>query len=530
MPSKPRTPIFDGLDAVCRDSLINKGDYSYEKRRGGSDSDEKTGGGQRRTTGSGPLMEPDQWVMAAMCSQPVIDETEYFQDLMDEDAAGNHSGRRPEFRGSDMAAFRYTRRFHDSSLRMTERLLSNPRRWEELRAEQIKAHPDLPERLRLSENPPSQWQFLRFRAKYLDDETEEALGDIIEENALKAARHMGLLNKTRKGKTSTATNPHRTQFVAGDSTQHNALYRARTATTTGPNPRPRRCDEGAICPANEGQRRYDVLFASVREEKPCERIVLIARRKPRDKREAVAVTEKILDLREKHPDMLQDLAGVAFDMDMRDSECDLLLSNNLLPVCKVARTNKNLAAAIDLGKLEFTRNGETKAILPVTAIDGTPTIAAIDTDGVLYDQPLQLVKIQAKTNTKNQTIVYTTYKIPDSPFVPRRHVGLRVRIRQNSTSREINSKMPRTRALRVYGEGTDPRFAEYFGVREDPESINNHFKSTQHNRRAQCINEHPVQFDLFAYQTAQTIVGLLAHHARTGADIKAWFGNYKPPL
>lgn len=34
---------------------------------------------------------------------------------------------------------------------------------------------------------------------------------------------------------------------------------------------------------------------------------------------------------------------------------------------------------------------------------------------------------------------------------------------------------------------------------------------------------------LVAYQLMIMVKALLAHHQRTGADLKRWFGNHQPP-
>ena len=156
-----------------------------------------------------------------------------------------------------------------------------------------------------------------------------------------------------------------------------------------------------------------------------------------------------------------------------------------------------------------------------------PTIAVYDQNGNQHDQPLKLHNHQFKTS-KRGTLVYSTYIVPDEKYVPKRYVDLKVRIRQNSYPKEIAAGIPRTRALRMYGEGVEPHFDELFGVREDIESINNHFKATLVNRRAEAMGKERFLFDLLAYILIWNLKALIAHEDHTKADITDWLGNQKP--
>ena len=442
MPSTARSPIFRNLHARSRDSLISRNDCTYEKRRDGADEAQSGGGRSRRTKGSGAQMTDKEELFAHVCWVTATGTPIDYQDEMDEGAKGR-TGRPPEHKAIDIFAFSGSIQAFEKSLALTELELHAV--WDELRAVQQAAFPDLDDRLRLSERPPSQWQYRRFRAKYAVGEALDEHESRNMEDAFRAARHCGMLEKTVDGKTSTITNPHRTEIVGGDCSLVAAIYRARPGQTRSDDGEPLLHDSDAICPDNSGQPKHHVLFGTARNENPGERFIVVAGLKPEGKRDAEEFTNRILDLRAREPALLEHLSGVAYDMDMRHSECDRLLDEGIAPICKVARTNKGHAAAIELGKRTFKHPGGATTTQEVTVIDGTPTIPVVDLFGLKRDQPLELVKHQHKPS-KGRILVYATYQIPNSPYVPRRLIGFRVRIRQNSTPQELESKMPRTRA------------------------------------------------------------------------------------
>ena len=405
---KPRKPIFDGVDPRQRTSLIAQGDFSYEKRLGGSGDGSAAGGGGRRVSGSAPQMRPRQTMKLAICLPHVIAIATLLQDRMDELERGR-TGRRHECGAMDAIAFWLAIHVFEFSLSRTELELQSKSFWRKLRKTQLKARPGLDTRLLLSKIPPSEWQYRRFRDNCLDDETERTLIAIVNEAALRQAAHCEMLTKKRQGKSSTTTEPHRTQVVAGDSTELPALYRGRPGQTRTSTGKPRRYDPDAIVVGKKRQPFYNIIFGTIRSDDPGERVVLLAETVPQGTREAVAFSRRIVELRKRHKKLLRGLAVVAFDMDMRHEECDLLLSEGILPVCKVSRTNKGQAAGIQLGKHPFKKGVRVVARLDVTAIDGTPTIAAHDSHGNLYDQPLKLAKHQKKVSKKGVTTVYSTY-------------------------------------------------------------------------------------------------------------------------
>ncbi|MDE0613429.1 MAG: hypothetical protein OXI32_03340 [bacterium] len=439
-------------------------------------------------------------------------------------------------------------------------LLSEDIVWATLRKGQKLLRPDIDKRFRLPKRPPSREQYKRYIDEYLDDETSEKMADALQRLALEAARHCGMLNKEYEGKTSTLTDPHRTQIVGADETRVPALYRAKPDECFDPETgeKTAQCDPDAVSYADDDkQPMHPTLIATVRSDFENERIAIMAELKEYGKRDSTAVVDKILQLCDRYPHLLVGLAGVAYDMDMRAEECDRLLARKIIPIGKVQHNNRGLPASYELGELTFKRRAEktgknskdesgrpgatasdattgAEAVkLPVTVIDGVPTIPVTiveqaqsgqDPELLECDQPLDLAKVQAKKGPSGY-IVRTLYKVPGLPHIPRSLRGLSVWIRQNNTPEEIEAGMPRTRSLRIYAEGVDPRFDLYYGVRGDPESTNHHFKSSLINRRAGSVGKHRYRLDLLAYQATTIVTTLAAYHRRTKTDATHWFGQ-----
>ena len=76
---------------------------------------------------------------------------------------------------------------------------------------------------------------------------------------------------------------------------------------------------------------------------------------------------------------------------------------------------------------------------------------------------------------------------------------------------------------------SDPWFKEVYGKREDLESINSVLKRGLLNERSRTTRKNNVLLMLLMFQLHSVIVALIAHHARTGADLSKWFGNHKCP-
>ncbi len=89
--------------------------------------------------------------------------------------------------------------------------------------------------------------------------------------------------------------------------------------------------------------------------------------------------------------------------------------------------------------------------------------------------------------------------LPRESGVPPHLTGASTWIRNNSTPREARIRKRRTRALRAIAE-SDPDFDRLFGLREDTESTNSHFKSILPNGRARTVWKHRRKLNLIAFQ------------------------------
>ena len=141
--------------------------------------------------------------------------------------------------------------------------------------------------------------------------------------------------------------------------------------------------------------------------------------------------------------------------------------------------------------------------------------------------PLQRIRTQLNRHI-HTTTVYATWQIPDHPLTPPNRVGATTRIRHNSTTEERKHGKRRTRTLRVIPEGTDPDFNRIFGLREDPESINSHYKSRLPNGRARTVTTSRQRLNVIAYRVNVMITALIAHHQRTGAPLHHCLSEHQP--
>ena len=137
-----------------------------------------------------------------------------------------------------------------------------------------------------------------------------------------------------------------------------------------------------------------------------------------------------------------------------------------------------------------------------------------------FDQMIEGQEAQAKPGE--------IVEVPDVDAVPERLRGAVAWIRLDSTPEEIPQNRPRTRSLRTFAEH-DPDFDRLYGRREDTESLNNHLKSHLWGRRAASIGFDRQRLNMRGYQLLVNVAALLAWNKRTGGDISAFLGAYKPP-
>ena len=185
------------------------------------------------------------------------------------------------------------------------------------------------------------------------------------------------------------------------------------------------------------------------------------------------------------------------------------------------------AQSTESSRTEWRTANGTKDVIAVDAIGGAPFIY-VTVEGEHIPIQLEMRKLDREPNRRSGYRIYSRWRIPDRPEVPKQLRGAIGRIRHNSTEDEITTGRRRTRALRPIAPGTD-EFHRLFGLREDSESMHHHLKSHLVNRRAQTVGLQRQQLNMHAYQAITAIKALIAHSIRTGAPLDEFFGNWRPP-
>lgn len=303
------------------------------------------------------------------------------------------------------------------SIRAAVRELSDPGTWNRLREKTEQAWPDCPRR-RLPERPISRSQYHRARRRH----TLPRLAEIkawAETTSAEAARWIEMLDP-RTAKCVTRLWPG--NVIAGDTTYMKALSGADPANPglrldpdTGeltlrrfdPDARPYHTHTGS----GVGHR---CLILSTRHGPPGERIIYcIGPIGPGS--DATAFTDTVLRLQQDQPAFAAGAAAAVYDGALHAGDMIRLQNNAIIPIAKTHRTNRKYATA-NLGRPKATLPGGTRRRVAVTAIDGTPTIAATDADGELWHIPLIRTKTRVRRNKRRPASIDTRWRVPRHPL------------------------------------------------------------------------------------------------------------------
>ena len=363
--------------------------------------------------------------------------------------------------------------------------------------------------------------------KHLDPRLGEVQADT-EAASARAAAHTGMLQG------GSLTRPESSSVIAGDG----SWVRARTGAAPGDTfldtatgeIRPRRCDPDAVAynsPQGEG-RGLMCVFGTVRNQHPGERIVLFAEIGPR-RSDANVFTDKYLDLRETCPQIARGATAVVYDRALQPPAIDRLQNAATIAVSKPKRNKGDAPAAHALGPHDIKLPDGAETIVNVIAVDGTPTIIRHDHTGEPWHIPLKRTKTEIKPNKRRPDALRTKWRIPTPADNPNAAAlagelsGATLSIRHNPHNEPSHSQ-----ALRAIPP-SDADYDRLYGLREDVESLNNHYKSRLPNRRAHAYGRRRQQLNLIAYQNWWIITTLANWRRRTGGDLTDWFGQLPAP-
>jgi hypothetical protein len=517
----PRTRLV-GSDPIPIASLGTRvDDRSVEDRADNSSGRGQVTGLRKRGQSSEPLpLSVVQWLEAKACFGPlwkIADELE--QEI------GEHmgAGRPRECSAAEILLFE-SASWDLRSFRAVHRLYADPGLWQRIVATVAEAWPEHPER-RLSPRGPTRSQYARFRKEHLEfEDAVERLRVAYREISASVAETVSMCDPS----SGSLTHPAMSNLIAGDGTWIQALY-----NTPGSSPHvdtetgevvQRRHDPDAIPHYSTSQTcGRELVFAIARNPHKHERVILDLDFRPvKGTTDATVFCDMALHLFDRLPGT----QGILYDMAIHAADTDRILDTGRHAMSKVSRTSTGRPAHVNLGEHTFRLADGTTSRIPISALDGTPTLTI-----VIEGEPnvMPLVRRQNKTrpNRDGTTTLYGIWLVPRHPAVPKHQRGATVMIRHSSTPYERKTNTRRTRALRSLPE-SDLDF-KLFGRREDNESTHHHLKERLPNGRARCVGLTRQRINLYAYQLHTAVTTLVAWHYRTGGDLTPWFGRWRPP-
>ena len=413
------------------------------------------------------------------------------------------------------------------SVRAVMREMRDPDNAERLSEAARTAWPDHPDR-RLPPGFITRSQYLRGLRKYLKHRVEETQADT-------EAASAGAAVKAEMLQGGSLTHPETSSVIAGDGT----WTRARTDAAPGDTAvdpvtgeiRPRRCDPDAVSYHTRQQdtgRGLMCVFGSLRNKHRGERIISFAEIGPR-RSDANVFTDKYLDLRAACPQIAQGATAVVYDRALQPPDIDRLQNAATIALSKPQRNPGGGPAIRNLGPHDLKLADGAETSVEVVAVDGTPTIICSDHEGEPWHIPLKRTKTQTRRN-KNRPDAFTNLcRVPTPADNPNAAAlagelsGATLTIRHNP-----HDKPSHSRALRIIPPSDDD-YDRLYGLREDVESLNNHYKSRLPNRRAHTYGRWRQQLNLIGYQNWWIITTLANWRRRTGGDLTDWFGQLPAP-
>ena len=415
--------------------------------------------------------------------------------------------------------------------RGAERLLGDIQTWKRMRRAVKKRYRDHPER-RLTRKPINRSQNYRYCRQFLSHDIIDRLQELTTHVCLKAVKHLGGLDT----KSGSHMHPATTQLLTGDGTVVALPFRRRPLRCLDHDPDDpyHRCDDEtdpyyAIGTNRGGPRGWMAVKVLWRAPHRQHRILIDFDLRTPGKSDGTVFTDMVERLTMEYPEYLDGCRGTVYDMSLEGKDCERLLDLGLTHIGKTPRRNGKVAQK-SLGPHKFrlaTAPGQMplSVTIPVAAIDGALTIRLVDGKGGVRFVPLNRTRHNLRRHARNRrSTLYVDWQVPDHALVPSHLVGAVTTVRHNSTPEELaNSPAGRSTALRVIAEH-DPDFDGLFGIREDPESSNSHFKRILRGR-ARGHDSRRMRLTLLSYQLLLLVTALQAHHQETSADISDFYGG-----
>ena len=236
----------------------------------------------------------------------------------------------------------------------------------------------------LSKRAPTRGQVGRLLDRISEEPELELVRDAVQQMAVNAAQFLGIFDTM-----ANFSSPSKHSCITADGTDLKTL---------------------------RGDKHHECVLVSARTEHPGERVVLGSgllappRTKGR-KAEATEATDMLLKIKKILDSQSGGLFGFVYDMALHSADIDRCLSAGILAISKVQRTSTRQYAALNIGNCKFKLADGTRHPMPVTAIDGAPTIAITEASGTTYYAKLDRIKTVRKQRAKD-VLIYGHWGVP----------------------------------------------------------------------------------------------------------------------
>ena len=430
-------------------------------------------------------------------------------------------GRPVEAKNIDLLLF-WLMTWTRDSVRSTEAELHDPGNWARICGTVAATHRDNPTR-RLSAEPPSRWQYMRFRDKIAARADFGDWLDSFDDICVQLAVFLGMFDAD-----ASRSNPPITSNARADGSWLPSLWKARIDQAVDPetDEQIRRYDPEALQYTRNNAGRsvrqagnhYVALtvHGGIRGVRvPLSTRVLSQPTPDNPQSEctrAVQMTKRIKKGVEKHGGEIRTLS---FDGGMHPQHRDDLMDMGIIPVSTVQRKAGGAYAERPLGKRPVTLANGKKVQHEVVAVDGGIALKHRLANGDEIGIELERSKTIVEPGL-DRCLVRGYFRVPRDDTVPKRLHGATLSIRHNSTDTEIENGRPRTRALDVFPPN-DPVRAKHHGARQDIESYNSDLKRVLINGRARTVTQNRVMFELAGFNLSKAFRALaypMRHHGQ----------------
>ena len=496
-------------------------------------------------------LTPDQWLHSVAAMSGTRQVAKRFDELIDDARQGQNRGRKRDYDAYDALIFLcgtflyggasgvHNKNFPHRAGGPAQRLV------DQLNLQLEHDRPDDPA-WRLNPKGFNRSQHRRVREDFLDDDVVDELERLTRQICVQAALRMGQF-RPRAG---TYTQPDTTQHVVADGTVVGGLYNNgdpdKINHGTG---KPKRHDPEAFTPRSATGKKpkppnYEWVLVITRTPHPKERIILAVNIKgeaQRSNSDATLAVDSLLQLIEEHPRIINGLYAFGYDGALAAEDRDRLLKAGVQPVSKLRRISETVPFIHNFGPHRFVHPNETVAhTAEVIAIDGNATVVMTDGDGHDCYVPLTCTN---RRRTKQRTggyAVNNTYALPQNPIVARHLQGATITMRMDTPAEQLREHDPdgnkkhkknptlHPQTLSAFPEA-DPHHQNLYGVRQDCESTNRHFKALLRDKRSITTTRNNNRYQAIGYQLLIVTSALLAHAERTGSQYTDIFGQRLVP-